>query len=549
MSTLGTTTMFKFERIFRNGNMKKHFLTIIAVIICCEGKSDDGLRNPVTSITSSWENYVGHCGYNNQNVNYKWRRFVRYGNFDPTTEKGYSTVKAILSGNHLMFADGLYPGQNAIGVDHADVKDNALATFLNLVEASSGDYVRNSVRSRLQKLVEARREAGSTYTIYWQLGNEINNTIFVTAYQRWAADYGKPYPHPDAASGDGLGNGGETGVDNVVTSTDTGYIPYMLEYYAGPAIEAVNEINAALPADQKIVLMGGSLANSRNRNNRAWMQLMTEYQFRGAYAPSLAGKYLYQVIDGITHHYLFAEYRLSSDPVNNGLNRHQVLDDMMRKFVNNGKEGNRIRYIFTTEEIGNKSSQSGRAAYQSAIICFSYLDYCLERGFPAEKFRFAFYGPEATTKGSNRNFVSAAYSMDRLAELIPNRVLSRLPDAFVDGNNPSLEKYAFTTDRGEILLAIHTPNPANVPAPAPQSFASVRINIPAGASYVFEPKNCHLFTIDEYLTPNVTIIPQGDNILELTVGDSYNHTNNSLAVENGRLTKFNGTLVILLKKN
>ena len=284
------------------------------------------------------------------------------------------------------------------------------------VETSCRD-VKSLVEKQARKLLEAREKAGIRHAIYWQLGNEINNSIYPRAIKAWCMGAGMPYPHPQSFVGSGSGSDDDsTDVDDITTSVDTGYIGYMMEYYVAPALEALLEVNKELPEEERILLLAGSLANSRNPDNRNWYRLVMDYEFTGTFAPSLAGKHYYELLDGITHHYLFAEYRQSpTDPMNEGKNRHDVLTEMWETFAANGKAGNRIRMIYTTEEIGNKASVSGRGAYLSIIIALSYIDYWLENGIAPEFGRVMFYGPEQTTTEDNKSFVPASFSMNVLA--------------------------------------------------------------------------------------------------------------------------------------
>lgn len=500
----------------------------------------------------AWENYIGHTGFNKSNTNYQWRRIVRQGRFDPTTTSGFNTAVTILSANHLMFGSNTgYPGANDIGNANADKPDNALAQYLNKQLETSCQDVKNLVEKQARKLLEARKRIGTKHSIYWQLGNEINNSIYPRAFKAWCTDAGMPYPHPQSPAGSGSSDSNDDGtdVDDITTSVDTGYIGYMMEYYVAPALEALLKVNAELPEEEQILLLAGSLANSRNPDNRNWYQLLLNYEFVGTFAPTLTGKHYYELLDGITHHYLFAEYRQSAtDPMNPGKNRHDVLTEMWKTFVDNGKTGNRIRMIYTTEEIGNKASVSGRGAYLSIIIALSYIDYWLENGIAPEFGRVIFYGPEQTTTGDNKSFVPASFSMNVLAELIPGRELERAPEVFAEGNNATLEKYAFRTNRGELLLAIHTPSPASVTKPSLQDFEPIRLRLPDdGTTYSVISGGSHLFTIDEYLCPKAVLFAS-DGFVEISLQDTANRTNGSVKVESGKLTKFNGTYILVLKE-
>lgn len=508
--------------------------------------SSDTLPKVIPDINNfyTWENFIGHTGWSTTYA-WTWRRIARHSRINPATSTtDFNTMKTILSSNNLMYgANTTMPGANDCESDPI-----FLANFLNAIESDNGLQHYKDIKAQANSLILARDLAGwSDAKIYWQLGNEINNKIFSTLFKNWANTNGKPYPHPNSTGEPGKDF--ETGVDNVITSTDQGYIGYMLEYCVAPAIKALNEINASLPDNKKIIIMTGSLANSRGKDNRNWMNTVINYKFAGTYVPEFKDKRLYELIDGVTHHYLFGEYRQFPDPSNDGLTRHEVLKSMFDLWTDTSKPNNRIKYIYTTEEIGGKCSSSGRAAYHAVIVALSYVDFFQKYGIEPAKGRGIFYGVEATTTGVNKNFVSGAFGLNYLEYLIPNRTLIRRPDILVSENNPLLEKYAFVTDKNEVLIAFHTPSPSSVSKPSPQDVSSIKINLPGIDNYEVLKNGAYLFTIDEFIKPTVTTSLNG-RIMELVIKSGTSRSNNSVVVNsNGIITRFNGTLIVKLVKS
>ena len=222
--------------------MKKFFIlfTCCAINFNCSAQPTAPDVIPAPSIPDpspivnfkAWENYIGHTGFNKSNTNYQWRRIVRQGRFDPTTASGFNMAVTILSANHLMFGSNTgYPGANDIGNANADKPDNALAQYLNKQVETSCRDVKSLVEKQARKLLEAREKAGIRHAIYWQLGNEINNSIYPRAIKAWCMGAGMPYPHPQSFVGSGSGSDDDsTDVDDITTSVDTGYIGYMMGY-------------------------------------------------------------------------------------------------------------------------------------------------------------------------------------------------------------------------------------------------------------------------------------------------------------------------------
>lgn len=498
----------------------------------------------VIGTSSSWENYIGHTGWNVRSNSWLWKRIVRHSKLDPVNSTAdFNTLKTILASYHFMCGSNFtMPGANEIEND-----PNYLSNFMNSIVSDNGLQHYNTVKSQAQSLVLARQLSGAVGTkIYWQLGNEINNGIIRNAFKSWVESKGLPYPHPNSL-GTG-GSGGGTGVDDVITSSDPGYIGYMLEYCVAPAIKAINDVNATLPDNDKIIIISGSLANSRNSDCRDWMTTLVNYQFLGTIVPSLANRHMYGLIDGVSHHYLFGEYRTTPDSSNNGLTRHEVLKNMFDLWTDPLKKNNKIKYIYTTEEIGNRCSTTGRAAYHAPIVALSYVDFFQKYSFSADQGRCIFYAVEQTTTGPNQNFVSGLTGINCLDSLIRGRNLSRVPDMYLVNNNTTLEKYAFTTDQNEILLAVHTPSPSSVTAPLPQSFSKIQITLPGTDNYKIAPDGAYLLTIDEFVKPSITTFTNG-RIMDIIVKSSPTRTNNSIVVNsNSVVTKFNGTLIIKLIK-
>jgi len=91
---------------------------------------------------------------------------------------------------------------------------------------------------------------------------------------------------------------------------------------------------------------------------------MLNYQVQGEHAPSMAGKYVYQLVDTVSIHYSVGDpdWRTS-------------LDDFRNTYVPGGVPTGRVHRIWATEEVGANSAQQGYGMAAALRGIARYLDW------------------------------------------------------------------------------------------------------------------------------------------------------------------------------
>ena len=194
----------------------------------------------------------------------------------------------------------------------------------------------------------------SAKRVFYQLGNEITQSSISTNLRDWAASRGIVIP-------------------GVAGSYDVDLIPYYVEYLLAPTVDKAMSAGTQYfgnPLAATIAL--GSIGNAATTEARTWLDLMLNYQVQGTYAPAQKGKYVYELVDLITVHY-----------VANNTN----LDEIWSKWKGKG----RIRGLWTTEEIGAKAVDSGAGAGRALLTTGEQLSWFYKRSLTPDQSRVAYY--------------------------------------------------------------------------------------------------------------------------------------------------------------
>ena len=385
-------------------------------------------------LTAPWEHYMG-----NTRESVCWGTLQRNAFLDVRNDAQAERIKAILSVNDFM------SNPNEIGLESGR-DERKLADFMNDVEASGGASVRDAyyeVSKRWLKLSGA-----SSHDMFLQMGNEINSFHFAQTMRKWAADYGKPYPHPASSfksDGDSVGR------------NDRGYIGYFAEYFIAPALEGVIKARAENSGSHLYVLLG-SLANARNQEAQyLWLPALWNYEIRGDYAPTLKGVRIGSLMDGITIHYL-----LSSAPL---LDKAEAF--YRDYIVSEGKK------VYTSEELGS-ASWRGLGATVGLPVFARYMDVWTRMNLRPEQAKLIYYSahlsftPSINTANSVLDHLvtedknkeetpcpeaSADYILSKIENFIPAAVLENSSSSLGASSQVS-EKYAFSDTRSRKSIVI-----------------------------------------------------------------------------------------------
>lgn len=237
-----------------------------------------------------------------------------------------------------------------------------LWSYLDLIQDGGTASYEQAVRSQLEALAPLDP---SGKRIIYQMGNEVSQYSYSEGVRLWAAGRGISIP-------------------GVAAQYDPDYIAYYVEYHVAPTVEALLAASATAYGDaSKVTIALGSIDSGGSVAGRAWLDQLLSYKVQGTFAPSLAGKYVYELVDLATVHYV-------GGTVN--------LEPTWDKWNGVGT----IRGLWTTEEIGHMAAATGRGAGKAIRTVADHLNWYYKRGLNQEQARIALYdwnlnGPVAGT--------------------------------------------------------------------------------------------------------------------------------------------------------
>ena len=226
-----------------------------------------------------------------------------------------------------------------------------LWAFLDLIQDGGTASYQQAVRSQVEALAPLDP---SGKRIVYQLGNEIGQYSYSEGVRLWAAGRGIAIP-------------------GVAVQYDPDYIPYYAEYHLAPTVEAMLAASYTAFGDAgKVTIALGSIDSGGSAAGRAWLDLLLGYQVQGTYAPSLAGKRVYELVDLATVHYVGGTANL---------------EPTWDKWNGVGT----VSGLWTTEEIGHGAAAEGRGASRAIRTVADHLNWYYKRGLNQEQTRVALY--------------------------------------------------------------------------------------------------------------------------------------------------------------
>lgn len=263
-----------------------------------------------------------------------------------------TTVAPLLPAHYLVLGTGgLGSGRDQVLVD----------TFMNFIKNGSVATYRQALKDRA-KAVAALSDAPAK--VSWQFGNEINSLRFSETLHAWAKDGVTPRGH------------------------DTTTIPYIVEYFLAPGVEGIEQASLDLFGNRDgIHIMLGSIASATNTNAQAFLNALLDYQIVGTYAPSLAGKRVYQVVDTISIHYTVG--------TGSGVWR-GFLDGLHQTRIGQGK----IKRIVSTEEVGQAAANDGNGMGTALQVLARYFDWWIGHGFTPDQGHAYLWGTDLGPAGN-----------------------------------------------------------------------------------------------------------------------------------------------------
>lgn len=266
--------------------------------------------NPST--TAAWQKYMSYS----RDAVPSWARMVR------RHSKTTSELSVLLQQSDVMYQvnGGLRSGEDQITVN----------AFMQGMESDP-----NAWKSSVQ--ADAEATAKLNRAVFWQIGNEISSIAYSQTMRPWAIN------PPLTAS-----------------RNDTSYIPALVEYFLAPGAEAI--IAAEKKTGHEIPMVLGSVIVAGAPKTGPWLSTLLNTKIVGTYAPSLTGKYVYEVYDYIDHH-----YTLNTDAWGEGMS-------VMDSWIGKGS----IRGAFDSEEIGNKAMDGGLGAERVLTAFARFMNFAAQ---------------------------------------------------------------------------------------------------------------------------------------------------------------------------
>lgn len=234
----------------------------------------------------------------------------------------------------------------------------AMTAYMDSIELDGGLAARDAYKKRAKAIAEI---PGTQDKFYWQVGNEINTDQMSENLHLWNNDSVAPSMH------------------------DVSTIPFLVEYFIAPAALGIQEASFEVYGDSNIIrIMLGSIAVASSPNAQAFLNAILDYTVVGTYAPALAGKKVYEIVDTVSIHYAMAGA---------GTTWKTNLDDFLTRRMGVG----RIKRIMSTEEVGINAA-NGNLGMQSALRSISrYMHWWGINNISPDTSRVFFYGHGAGT--------------------------------------------------------------------------------------------------------------------------------------------------------
>ena len=324
----------------------------------------------------------------------------------PLAEKELSVMEGMSRDKHIIYGvDGLGSGRNMAHVHF----------FLNRMLLDYGEAWKQEIAHNALTIFEQQEAIPNQ--VVWQFGNEINSRRFNETVFDWAG-------------------GGR------VKEHNTDVIPYYVEYYLAPGVEALRQAQqryqrqiqknakssqTPFTGSDKIRVALGSIAVAAHPGAQKFMDALLSYQVKGLCAPSLKGVQVTELVDIVTMHYIVSANR----PV-----WREALDSIKSKWYQKG----RIEAFWSTEEIGIERAEANVGGVFAVQVLARYMDWWLAQGFSADQGRAFFWGTSDGDRGHR-----GKEALQQIYDLLgPEAELRPLPPKTmaIAGNN--IEYYGFS---------------------------------------------------------------------------------------------------------
>jgi hypothetical protein len=352
---------------------------------------------------------------------------------DPRTTKQFHRLEKVLGDTLESYHRIIIPVR---GMPFSD-KVERLVKFTSLIKSDNGKLWKQLVVEHVISLESVRQKKQGT--LYWQIGNEINNQKFSSSVQAFKGN---------AATAKGF-------------RSDPDVIPVYVEYFLAPTVEGINKASEKLygkPGEVNILL--GTIGGFYRGKARPFLDQLLNYRVRGRYAPTLAGKRVFELVDFVGFQYLLSW----GDSI-----WEERLDDIFGKWYGRG----RIRGLWSTEEIGSWLARKNFGAGAALKVVARYLHWCSKNGISPEQGSTFFWGWRMGNKESN-----GEEGLRTLYEFLGNTNLREINGGIRVANGLDAELYLFESVpqrlRVGFLMPEHRKNAVDLRLPIWSGFIKKR---------------------------------------------------------------------------
>src|SRR5690606_16197610 len=235
-------------------------------------------------------------------------------------------------------------------------------TYMDALVADSGAAWRYAAAARAREVIEATPDGSR---VYWQIGNEINASSYLQNINLY---FGASY------------------------ASTFDIIPVYVEYFLAPTLQAFQQ--AASDSGKPVRVALGSIAGFANINSQQFLNNLLNYEITGTYAPNLAGRKVYELVDIVTIHYL-----MNASTAENPEIWRDALVSVRDQWLGVGN----ISGVWSTEDVGIRAAEDGMGAGSALRILSRYLGWVSENQFDRYTARWFFFGTTAGPVGQAIN--------------------------------------------------------------------------------------------------------------------------------------------------
>ncbi len=361
--------------------------------------------------------------------------------------------------NILLGLDPAYDALQLVGGMGSARNQQRLNDYMALIEADTAAAFKKIVQLQAALLTQL---PDGEHRVYWQIGNEISSPAYSRTLRIWSGQ--------DSAS---VGNG---------KWFDSFVIPLYAERYLAPSVEAIETASLEVFGEpERIRIACGSLTNATNPAAKIWLDSLLNYTLSGEFAPSLAGKKVYELVDIITVHYMMGV------AMSDGWR--PLMEDYWSDWVGTG----RIKGIWSTEEVGINAANGGSGAASGCRTTARYLDWAIANNLDARQARTNYFAWNTGPMGTRVNDANTA-----LFDFLGQSRLAKVDSTAFSGDNSNLETFGFLSEDKQktvVFTFVKSVTPTSA-----SSIGQIKLdntvwgNVNAATVHYFSPTGHEVFT-------------------------------------------------------